>query len=84
MKYLALIYGNDEIWRGSTTPGRWREIVAEVDAFNERLRQTGELVAVDGLMSPPRSIRAPDGVPVVSDGPYLEAKEHDPKHAVGP
>lgn len=75
VKYIALIYGNDEIW-SAHDPEEWREIVARVDAFNERLRASGELVAVDGLLSPARTVRAPDGVPVVSDGPYLEAKEH--------
>ena len=75
VKYLALIYGNDKIWFG-VSPERRRAIVADVDAFNQRLRESGELVAVDGLLSPARSVRAPDGVPVVSDGPYLEAKEH--------
>jgi len=57
-------------------PERWREIVAEVDAFNQQLAESGELVAVDGLIPRPRAVRAPDGVSVVSDGPYLEAKEH--------
>lgn len=75
MKYLALIYGSDEIW-GSVPPEQWREIVDDVDAFNRRLQESGEMIAVDGLVSPARAVRAPDGVPVVSDGPYLEAKEH--------
>jgi hypothetical protein len=74
IKYLALIYGNREIW--DVPPERWREIVAAVDAFNRRLADSGELVAVDGLVPPARAVRAPGGVPVVSDGPYLEAKEH--------
>ena len=75
MKYLALIYGNEQRWHG-LPPERRRSIIAEVDAFNERLRESGELVAVDGLLPPARAVRAPEGVPVVSDGPYLEAKEH--------
>jgi hypothetical protein len=75
VKYLALIYGNEKIWYG-LPPGGRRAIIAEVDAFNERLRESGELVAVDGLLPPARAVRAPDGIPVVSDGPYLEAKEH--------
>jgi hypothetical protein len=75
MKYLALIYGNEEIW-GSVPPEEFGRIVSEVDAFNARLRESGEMVAVDGLTGPVVSVRAPDGVPVVSDGPYLEAKEH--------
>ncbi len=75
MKYLALIYGNDEIW-GSLDPEQLRELIDGVDAFNARLRESGELVAVDGLVPRAKSVRAPEGVPVVSDGPYLEAKEH--------
>ena len=77
MKYMVLIYGNEEIW-GGTGPEEFRRLVAEVDAFNSGLRASGEMVAVDGLLPQPRSIRAvPDGgVPVVTDGPYLEAKEH--------
>jgi hypothetical protein len=75
VKYLALIYGNRDIWYG-VPPEQRREIIAAVDAFNERLRKSGELVAVDGLLDPARSIRVQGGLPVVSDGPYLEAKEH--------
>jgi hypothetical protein len=75
MKYLALIYGNHEIWSGAS-PERRRAVIAEVDAFNQRLRESGELVAVDGLLWPALTVRSRDGVPVVSDGPYLEAKEH--------
>lgn len=75
VKYLGLIYGNETTWYG-IPPERRRAVIAEVDAFNQRLRDSGELVAVDGLLSPARTVRAPEGVPVVSDGPYLEAKEH--------
>src|SRR5262245_9515806 len=75
VKYLALIYGSRDVWYG-VPPEQRREIIAAVDAFNARLRESGELVAVDGLLDPARSIRVEGGVPVVSDGPYLEAKEH--------
>jgi hypothetical protein len=75
VKYLGLIYGNEKTWYG-IPPERRRAVIAEVDAFNQRLRDSGELVAVDGLLPPARTVRASEGVPVVSDGPYLEAKEH--------
>jgi hypothetical protein len=75
MKYIALIYGNDEIWE-SVPPERWREIVDDVDDFNRRLQESGEMIAVDGLVSRARAVRAPHGMPVISDGPYLEAKEY--------
>lgn len=73
MRYLALIYGNDEIWNGE--PDR-QGFIAAVDAFNRRLTESGELVVADGLLSPAVSVRHIDGSPVVSDGPYLEVKEH--------
>lgn len=75
MKYLMLIYGNEEIWNG-LEPGELREVIADVDAFNQALRDSGELVSVEGLISEPKAIRAADSVPVVTDGPYLEAKEY--------
>ena len=74
MKYLVLVYGNEQIWGDPTVD--LAALVAEVDAFNAALRASGELVTVEGLVSAPRAVRAPGGVPVVSDGPYLEAKEH--------
>ncbi len=72
MRYLALVYGNDEIWHGV---GDFPAMVAEVDAFNASLRASGELVDVNGLLDPPRAVRA-GRAPAVTDGPYLEAKEH--------
>lgn len=73
MRFLALIYGNDEIW--FEDPAR-REMIAAVDAFNRRLTESGELVTANGLLGPPVNVTHADGPPVVSDGPYLEVKEH--------
>ncbi len=74
MKYLVLVYGNEQVWGD---PGvDVAALIREVDAFNASLRESGELVSVEGLVTAPRSVRAQGGVPVVSDGPYLEAKEH--------
>ena len=74
MRYLVLVYGNDEIWGDPSVD--LEAFVGEVDAFNAALRASGEMVAVEGLEARPHAIRTPGGVPVVSDGPYLEAKEH--------
>ncbi|MEO6702670.1 MAG: YciI family protein [Jatrophihabitantaceae bacterium] len=74
MKYLVLVYGNEAIWGDPSVD--FAAMVAEVDAFNTALRESGEMIAVEGLVTRPRAIRASDGAPVVSDGPYLEAKEH--------
>ncbi|MCZ7418373.1 YciI family protein [Verrucosispora sp. WMMA2121] len=75
MKYLMLIYGNEEIW-GSLPDGDLATLIGQVDAFNEALRASGELVDVQGLVSRPRSVRITADTPVVTDGPYLEAKEY--------
>lgn len=73
MKYLALIYGNEEIWSGIGPD--FATLIAEVDAVNASLRASGELVEVQGLVERPASARA-GAAPVMTDGPYLEAKEH--------
>ncbi len=74
MKYLVLIYGNEAIWGDPTVDVA--ALIREVDAFNASLRESGELVSVEGLIPASRAVRSRGGVPVVSDGPYLEAKEH--------
>lgn len=75
MKYLMLIYGNEQVWNSVDADG-FAKLVAEVDAFNAALRESGELVDAQGLVSRPRSVRAIGDAPVVTDGPYLEAKEY--------
>jgi hypothetical protein len=69
-----LIYGNEDIWLGLAPADRAR-LIEEVDAFNDALRESGELVGVEGLISRPVSVRMVDQAPFVTDGPYLEAKE---------
>ncbi|MFI7080519.1 YciI family protein [Micromonospora sp. NPDC049903] len=75
MKYLMLIYGNEEVW-GSLPDGDLATLIGEVDAFNQALRDSGELVDSQGLETRPRAVRMVDAAPVVTDGPYLEAKEY--------
>jgi hypothetical protein len=74
MKYLMLIYGNEKIWN-SLAPTDIAQLIRDVDAFNADLKESGELVGVEGLVAEPTSIRVVDGSSVVTDGPYLEAKE---------
>lgn len=69
-----LIYGNDEIW-GGIPPAEFARLVADVDAFQQGLRDSGEFVAAEGLGSRPVTVRRAGGEPVVTDGPYLEVKE---------
>ena len=74
MRYLALIYGNDEIWKGD--PDRPR-VIAAVNAWNQQLTESGELVFQQGLADPSqaRTVRVQQGVPVATDGPFAESRE---------
>ena len=77
MKYLLIIYGNREKWE-SFAPEDWPAAIARQDAFNARYRETGELLGSYGLADAARArlVRRAGGVPVVTDGPYLETKEY--------
>ncbi|MFD8596175.1 YciI family protein [Kitasatospora sp. NPDC059646] len=77
MKYLLMTYGNQEKW-ASISAEEWPEAIAKQDAFNERYRASGELIGAYGLgdAAAARLVRRQDGLPAVSDGPYLETKEY--------
>ena len=77
MKYLLLIYGNDEKWT-SLSPDEMAAGIAKQDAWNARYKATGELLGAYGLGSDSeaRQVRRQGGAPVVTDGPYLESKEY--------
>jgi hypothetical protein len=77
MKYLMLIYGNQEKW-ASLPAEEWHEAVAKQDAFNQRYQATGELIGAYGLADELKAmlVRRVDGLPAVTDGPYQESKEY--------
>lgn len=77
MKYMLLIYGNDELWE-SFDPDDMAEIVKETDALNRQLFASGELVGGYGVDSQANAkcVHVVDGTPVVTDGPYIETKEY--------
>jgi hypothetical protein len=77
VKYLMLIYGNQEKW-ASIPADQWPEYIARQDAFNRKYRETGELIGAYGLANEvqARLVRRENGQPAVTDGPYLETKEY--------
>ncbi len=77
MKYLMMIYGNQEKW-ASMPAETWPEAIARQDAFNRKYAGTGELLGAYGLAdaAQARLVRREDGQPAVTDGPYLETKEY--------
>ncbi|KAA2267089.1 hypothetical protein F0L68_00725 [Solihabitans fulvus] len=77
MKYLMMIYGNQEKW-DSFPAEEWPAAIAKQDAFNKRYQETGELIGAYGLADAVNAmlVRRKDGSPAITDGPYLETKEY--------
>jgi len=77
MKYMLLIYQNPATLE-ALGEGELEGMMREAGALMEELTASGEWVAGEALAEPSsaRSVRAAAGAPVVTDGPYLETKEH--------
>ncbi|MFY9913596.1 MAG: YciI family protein [Nocardioidaceae bacterium] len=87
MKYLMLIYSNPEPWGHPSYLGipetqamgqsERDTMLAEGEAWLDEIRQTGELVSAEALAAPltARTVRVRDNATLVTDGPYVEAKE---------
>jgi hypothetical protein len=77
MKYLMLIYGNQEKWN-SIPAEEWPAAIAKQEAFNRKYAGTGELIGAYGLADEVNAklVRRQDGAPAITDGPYLETKEY--------
>lgn len=76
MKYLLLIYQNPANWDTISEAER-DGIMQEVGTIMAELTESGEWVGGEGLAdsSQAKTIRVRGGVPAVTDGPFLEAKE---------
>jgi hypothetical protein len=76
MKYMLLIYSNPETWEVMSKD--IDTVMGEVDEIVRDLTESGEWVGGEALADPvnTRTIRVRERVPAVTDGPYLEAKEH--------
>jgi hypothetical protein len=82
-----LIYSNPENWEHplflhdpefpAMPAERRAEMIEQSEALHRELIESGELIMVEGLADPAstRSVRVRNGVPVITDGPYSEAKE---------
>jgi len=76
VKYLLLIYFNEKTW-DSLTEEEHQAVFSGHEAFIKAIRESGEMVGTEALANPSHSavVRVRDSVPVVTDGPFLEAKE---------
>lgn len=76
MKYMMLIYQNADAWNALAEAER-QAIMDEAGEIWQNLMATGEVVSGDALAAPSlaHTVRVRDGVPMVTDGPFIEAKE---------
>ncbi|UBU18162.1 YciI family protein [Nonomuraea gerenzanensis] len=76
MKFLLIMHQNPQVWDGLTEEQR-NEVMSGHGGFMETITKSGELISTAALADPGQSavVRVRGGVPVVTDGPYLEAKE---------
>jgi hypothetical protein len=75
MKYAFLLWG-DEAAEAAMSPSDSRRIIEEHSAFADEMRRAGRHVAGAGLLpsGKARIVRVAEGG-LVTDGPFLEAKE---------
>ena len=76
-QYLLSVHGNEEEY-AAVPEDQWPEMFAAVERFNEQLRADGVWVFAGGLEGA-ETATVVDGqgeTPVLTDGPYLETKEH--------
>ena len=77
MKFLLLMHMNPTAWEALTEDER-NEVMTGHGAFIQTVTKSGEMILTQALADPSQSavVRVRDGERLVTDGPYLEAKEY--------
>lgn len=77
MKYLLMITFNPANWDLLSEADR-EAVFRAHDEFRQRIVETGELISTEPLADPSHSatVRIRHGSPIVTDGPFIEAKEY--------
>lgn len=77
MQFLLIMHMNPEIWEALTEEER-QAVMAGQGEFMKMVKESGEMVITQALADPAASavVRVRNGVPVVTDGPFAEAKEY--------
>ena len=73
---LSVIHDWDKL--GDITPDEMQQMFEDTDRFNQEIEASGQWVFGGGLEHPSTAtvVDGTNGANVLTDGPYLEAKEH--------
>ena len=73
MKYMLLIYGDEQAWNEAERQACYRESAE----LTHQLKSAGQYLAASPLQptSTATSVRVRDGKPLVTDGPFAEVRE---------
>ncbi|MEU5864771.1 MULTISPECIES: YciI family protein [unclassified Nonomuraea] len=77
MKFLLIMQVNQQVM--DTLTEEQRELIMNGHgAFMKTIQESGEMIGTQALGDPSTSavVRTRNGLPAVTDGPYLEAKEY--------
>ena len=76
MKYFLAVIGNEANWE-AWTPEEREDAYKRMGVFNDEMTRAGVMLDGAGLqpLANARTVRWGGGGPVVSDGPFAEAKE---------
>jgi hypothetical protein len=79
MQYLLSVHSTeDDFSRVGTDPDDIARMYAQVAGFNAELQASGSWVFAGGLQAASTAtvVKSADGAVAITDGPYLEAREH--------
>ena len=76
-QYLLSVHGSDEDY-AAMSEEEMQKVFADVDRFNQKVRDAGAWVFAGGLMPVEQATTVDNtgAAPIVTDGPYAESKEY--------
>lgn len=74
MKYLCLLYGNQQKM-SKLSKDDFAALIGKCKAHDEELRRTGAVLSVEPLDWDVTTVRPRDGKPTVVDGPFVETRD---------
>jgi hypothetical protein len=74
MKYLCLAYG-DPKKTAAMSKSEVADLMSEIRTYDAELRESGHLLTGESLEWAATTLRSRNGKVVITDGPFLEAKE---------